>query len=960
MSSSFTMSFYRYPLFSYRKSVMRGFSVLTDCMERFHILKITKNKFSKDLVGKNVRYGSENTKSPVDIYKEVVEKREKEREEEQARLSKERDREKLIMYEDQCIKDQLNCWKEELKCIPKEDADAMMCLNESVVEDIKETCKRSAKRRLNKEKRVKAKVADCAEVDKIRKILNTCEERSFEKTNKSTKKTNSKKTKKPENNEETPKRPKTPYMLKVDKCVCDQWAKYSKLKERFTKYEQLRLGRVQKCMAAEFLASCKRKTLADICSQYESKKHPACSQKKEGKQERIQLERELECAEREEKACLQHEIEEVKIKGLKKLYKKKCTFPSITQVKKCPQQNQNQNGNQSKIKNNSNANSSKDEERKASYLQKWLDHQRKQKQESLKKMRKIREQQQKCREDVLRKLQSDCLKRNSCVRKEKANPCVLLEKYQEDQGNNRRPFLDVSNECIKKMSKINEQDCREEDFETGKLDCSKKDPCDKEEKDPCDKEEANPCEYILNKVKPLENVCRIREELDEKYKKKDPCVKEEEEKPSPCVERIMELKESLKNMCDSREMIEKCTRKAIQSDSSKKQPADEGGNLSPCIERLMEITETLRRICDLSEEKQKGKKEKSKQIQENACENRKKEEFFDENMNRFRANFIKTLETQDFQRGNKISIIGGRSVGIGCAMAVISKGLSNDLVMYDINNDLCNSEDADLMCGTSFLRNCRIHKSDDVASTKDSRVVVVTTEAPANKDQRSETAQIIKDIMPKLVEESPRAVFIIAAKPTDVMTWLAREITNLPRERCFGTGCHLETTRFRMLIANTLGVSTHAVNGYILGQQGDGSVPIWSTVTVGGTTLHEILPEIGTDQDPMYWSNVHKEVLVASGRVKDGDACSNWTIGLTVADVISAIFEDSYRIMPLSTNANGICGINDDVYFSLPCIVNKWGLYGVVYPQVSFCERSLLRKSAVTLLEAQCGMGKFL
>lgn len=912
------MSFYRYPLFSYRISVIRGYSVLTDCMQGFHILKTSKNKFSKDLVGKNVRYGSKNTKSPCDIYKEVVEKREKEKE-------VEREKEKLCMYEDQCIKEQLNCWKEELKCIPNTDIDEMMCLNQSVVEDIKETCKCSAKRRLKREKRAKEKVADCAEIDKIRKTLKTCEKRGCEKGDKPTKN----QTKKPKNNKETPERPKNPYMLKVDKCMCDQWAKYDRLKERFTKYEQLRLGRVQKCMAAEFLANCKKKTLADICRQFEGKKRPVCGEKKQGKL----LESALQCAEREEKACLQQEIEEVKLRGLKEMYckmqrckpcgeaapKKKGTYKSKTQVKKCPQPNRNQ-GNQSKIAVNCNP-SSKDEERKEIYLRKWLDHQKKQKQESLRKIRKIRKQ------------------KNSCVKKEKVDPCVLLEKCQADQGNN--------NECLKKISKNGEQDCKEKDVVPFKIDCSQKDPCDTDEK-------SNLCKQVLKKVQSLKNICRIRE-LNEKCKK---------EKPIPCVEQLMDLKESLKNVCNSREKLAKCTKKAIQkiqSDSSKKQPCGDGGNLSPCIEQLMEITETLRRLCNV-EEKQKWKTGNSNQLQENdACERRKQEELFDNNMNRFRANFIKTLDIQDFQRGNKISIIGGRSVGIGCAMAVISKGLTNNLVLYDFNNDLCNSEDADLMCGTSFLRNCRIHKSPNVASTKDSRVVVVTAEAPSNKDQQgSGTAQIIKDIMPKLVDESPRAVFIIAAKPTDIMTWLAREITNLPCERCFGTGCHLESTRFRMLIANTLGVSTHAVNGYILGQQGDGSVPIWSTVSVGGTTLHDILPEIGTEKDPMYWSNVHKEVLVANGRAKDSDVCSNWTIGLTVADVISAIFEDSYRIMPLSTNANGVCGINDDVYFSLPCIVNKWGLYGVVYPQVSFCERSLLRKSAVTLLEAQCGMGKFL
>lgn len=335
-------------------------------------------------------------------------------------------------------------------------------------------------------------------------------------------------------------------------------------------------------------------------------------------------------------------------------------------------------------------------------------------------------------------------------------------------------------------------------------------------------------------------------------------------------------------------------------------------------------------------------------------------DIFKNNIDEFRTCIYRTLPNQDFQRGNKVSIIGGGPMGIGCAVALISKGISHDLVLVDNNNELRNSEHSDLMCGTSFLlRNCHIDKSSNLDSTSNSRVVVVTA-GPKAKDKEAktnvamETAKIIKEIMPQLVKQSPKAVFLIVANPTDIMTWFARKVTDLPCERCFGTGCHLDSARFRMLIAQMIGVSKHSVNGYILGEHGCSSVPIWSTVTVGGTQLQTIMPEIGTADDPMHWSNVHRDVVVASERVKEGKGCTNWALGLTVADVISAIFEDSHQIMTLSTNAQGICGIDQEVFFSLPCIVNKCGLHAVVNLQISACERSLLKKSAETLIEAQC------
>lgn len=360
----------------------------------------------------------------------------------------------------------------------------------------------------------------------------------------------------------------------------------------------------------------------------------------------------------------------------------------------------------------------------------------------------------------------------------------------------------------------------------------------------------------------------------------------------------------------------------------------------------------LRPPCDPCEESEPVKQPKITNEQIEIFKNKIKE---------FRTCVYKTLPNRDCQCGSKVSIIGAGPMGIGCAVAIISKGITHDLVLVDNSNELRKSEYSDLMCGTSFLlRNCRIEKCSNLDSTSNSRVVVVTTPGSKAKKKKAktdvdlETAKIIKEIMPELVKQSPKAVFLIVANPSDVMAWFARKVTDLPCERCFGTGCHLDSARFRMLIAQMIGVSKHSVNGFILGEQGCSSVPIWSAVTVGGSQLQAIMPEIGTVDDPMHWSKVHKDVVVASERAKEGKGCSNWALGLTVADVISAIFEDSHQIMTLSTNAQGICGIDQEVFFSLPCVVNKCGLHAVVNLQITNCERSLLRKSAENLLEAQC------
>ena len=54
------------------------------------------------------------------------------------------------------------------------------------------------------------------------------------------------------------------------------------------------------------------------------------------------------------------------------------------------------------------------------------------------------------------------------------------------------------------------------------------------------------------------------------------------------------------------------------------------------------------------------------------------------------------------------------------------------------------------------------------------------------------------------------------------------------RERVIGIGAYSDTLRFRREIAAAIGVRRQRVSGFMLGEHGDGQVPVWSSVQIHG------------------------------------------------------------------------------------------------------------------------------
>ncbi|CAK1588091.1 unnamed protein product [Parnassius mnemosyne] len=311
--------------------------------------------------------------------------------------------------------------------------------------------------------------------------------------------------------------------------------------------------------------------------------------------------------------------------------------------------------------------------------------------------------------------------------------------------------------------------------------------------------------------------------------------------------------------------------------------------------------------------------------------------------------------------GNKVTVVGVGQVGMAAVFSMLTQGVTNNIALVDVMEDKLKGEMMDLQHGSAFMRNSKIQASTDYAISADSKICVVTAgvrqrEGESRLDLVQRNTDILKIIIPKLVKYSPDAVFIIASNPVDILTYVTWRISGLPKHRVIGSGTNLDSARFRYLLSEKLGIATTSCHGYIIGEHGDSSVPVWSGVNIAGVRLSDLNSKIGSEEDPEQWRQMHEMVVKSAYEVIKLKGYTSWAIGLSLSQLARAILSDASSVHPVSTYLKGLHGIEHDVFLSLPCVLGHCGISDVICQPLTDKELAQLRKSAELMAQVQAGI----
>lgn len=299
--------------------------------------------------------------------------------------------------------------------------------------------------------------------------------------------------------------------------------------------------------------------------------------------------------------------------------------------------------------------------------------------------------------------------------------------------------------------------------------------------------------------------------------------------------------------------------------------------------------------------------------------------------------------------GTKVSVIGAGAVGTSLAYAALIRGVASQVALHDINEAKVRAEALDLAHGSQFIQHATIEGSADVDVTTGSDIVVIAAGAKqkpgeTRMDLAGNTVNLMKKVIPPLVERSPEAVFMLVTNPVDVTTQAALKISGLPDHQVIGSGTVLDSSRLRWLVGNECGVAVGNVHAYVCGEHGDTEIPLWSSATIGGVPLNDWELQTGQLGQTVRDEIAHR-VVNAAYEVIEGKGATNYAIGLAGTRILQAITRDDHSVLPVSSMLHNWNGIRD-VCMSVPTILGRNGVVTKLRLPLSDEEQAKMEASA--------------
>lgn len=301
---------------------------------------------------------------------------------------------------------------------------------------------------------------------------------------------------------------------------------------------------------------------------------------------------------------------------------------------------------------------------------------------------------------------------------------------------------------------------------------------------------------------------------------------------------------------------------------------------------------------------------------------------------------------------NRVVIVGTGFVGTTYAYALINQAVTEELVLIDMNEAKAEGEAMDLNHAVPLASSPTKIWQGDYSDCKDADIICVTAAvSQSEEDSRlsvvEKNTKIVASVVKDIMASGFNGVLLIASNPVDLMTKVALEVSELPREQVIGSGTLLDTSRYVHLLSEYFEVDARNVQGYILGEHGDSQFAAESQLRIGGVPVEHIIEA----NESYSWEDL-QEIAVqardAAYYIGDRKGPTYYGIGMALGRITTAILKDEHTILPITASLEGEYGM-DDVCIGVPALLNREGLKKVYELPLSEEEMTKFQDSVAIL-----------
>ncbi|WP_321825786.1 L-lactate dehydrogenase [Clostridium butyricum] len=282
----------------------------------------------------------------------------------------------------------------------------------------------------------------------------------------------------------------------------------------------------------------------------------------------------------------------------------------------------------------------------------------------------------------------------------------------------------------------------------------------------------------------------------------------------------------------------------------------------------------------------------------------------------------------------KVVIVGSGNVGSHCAFSLAVQGVCDEIIMIDKIEKKANAEAVDLSDTVSYLPHYVTSRKGTFEDCSDADIIVVSLGVPPepNKsrlDFLEGTIREVDTIIEPIMKSGFDGIIVVISNPVDVVANYILEKTKLPKNRVFGTGTTLDSSRLRRILSHETGIDAKSIQGYTMGEHGDSQMVPWSHVSLGGKPIFDLIKEKPKTFGNLDLDDIEKKAAFAAYEIIAGKGCTEFGIGVGLTEIVKTILHNERKILPATTLLNGEYG-QTDVFASVPVIMSKDGIEEII------------------------------